>query len=65
MTPDQYAHKVLYKHWNNTGLTHEQALSSAIITMTFVTGESDSRHIDYLNEVLNILEQWQKEKQPK
>ena len=61
MTPQEYAKKVLYKHWNNTGLTHAQALNSAVITMTYVTGEAESRHIEYLNEVLNTLLQWQKE----
>lgn len=60
MSTSEYAKKVVYKHWNNTGLTYIQALDSAVITMTYVTAEAETRHIEYLNEVLNILIEWQR-----
>ena len=60
MNTNEYATKVVYKHWNNTGLTYLQALDASVITMTYVTAEAESRHIEYLNEVLNTLISWQK-----
>ena len=59
MSTADYAKQIVYKHWNNTGVTYYQALDASIITMTYVTAEAESRHIEYLNEVLNILKLWQ------
>jgi hypothetical protein len=65
MRTSEYATKIVYKHWNNTGLTFLQALDASVITMTYVTAEAETRHVEFLNEVLNILEQWQKKEKSK